>query len=633
MPTRLSDGEVARLCLEEDTADLTPAVRATSLGRLQAEAHRRHMAVAYPRPYDLVRHVDPHVLNPEHLALIDEKLAACYRGEIRRLLISMPPQEGKTERVARAGALWALNQNPNLRVVVASYELELARGSTQWVRDMIEAHGSAAPAGGGTDLLGLRVQRDHRAASRWRLDGHRGGMFAVGTKGGLTGRPAEWIIIDDPIKGVQEADAIGNREAVWSWWTGTARTRLAPGAVVIIIGTRWHEDDLQGRLLAQDAALPVEQRQWHVLNLPAIAEVPDAEKGIEPDALGREPGEALPSARGRDVAEYRQTEIDVGPRVWNALYQGHPSPPEGAVFKWAWIRGFRLAPSAIPALSKVAVAVDPAGGGKRDESGIIAGGRDAAGRVLVTHDFSGTFGAGEQWRRAWLAVLDTDADVLVYEKNLVDPIMRKGIRAAWKNLRREAVALERVRKSLATTDATAEDDVAAIVAATCDALLASPDVVLSDDDALLDDDADDTSQDEARALLEARLHETWLYRERILDAPAAGPAAVVGVAATRGKRTRADPAAQAYGAGRMLHAGTFPKLESQMTSWMEGQDSPDRMDAAVWLFFHLSAGQAVQIEAQPSAPTTVPTGRDAAIARPASPGLSLPTGASAVTRR
>lgn len=613
MPGPLNDldpGILAR-AVQRRLSEVPDDIRGIANARVAAEQHRQSMADLYDTPYDLARVVEPTTLNPAHLALIDEHLVACANGEIRQLLISMPPQEGKTQRVARAGALWVLQRMPELRIVLASYELELARASTQWVRDAIEAHGATAPPAGGVDRLGLRVRPDARAASRWALDGHRGSMYAVGTKGGLTGRPADWLFMDDPIKGMKDADSPANRATVWEWYTGTARTRLGPDAVQIAIGTQWHEDDILNRLIKLGG--------WTVLILPAIAEAPDPKRGIGPDPLGRAPGEALPSARGRDEAEYGRIRRAVGERVWNALFQGHPSPPEGGVFKWAWITGFRV--NVHPDFTRVAVAVDPSGGGEKDETGLVAGGIDGPGRMYVTEDRSGIYGAGEQWRRAWLLALDVEADALVYEKNLVDPIMRKGIRSAWRNLRREARALT------AAAAAVGDGTPAAVVEAAVDAMLASAPLVTDEDSDLLDDD-----QEPARALLLARLAETLPYVERILAAPAGGPAAVVGVSATRGKRIRATPVAQAYETGRVSHVGEFGLLETQLTSWQEGQDSPDRMDALVWLYYHLSGGASL-VEVPD---TTLPTGREAAIGSPGQLGITggvqLPTGASAVTR-
>jgi hypothetical protein len=139
------------------------------------------------------------------------------------------------------------------------------------------------------------------------------------------------MVIDDPIKDRREADSETYRQAVWDWWTDVASTRLAPGAPVVLILTRWHEDDLAGRLLAAE-----DGHLWKVLRIPAQADH-DPEKG-ETDPLGREPGEFLESARGRTAAQWEAIKTRVGSRTWNALYQGRPTSAEGNMFKrdhWA----------------------------------------------------------------------------------------------------------------------------------------------------------------------------------------------------------------------------------------------------------------------------------------------------------
>lgn len=133
------------------------------------------------------------------------------------------------------------------------------------------------------------------------------------------------MIIDDPVKGRAEADSETLRENTWDWWTETARTRLAPRAPIVLIMTRWAENDLAGRLIDED------QDQWRVINIPAQCESED-------DPLGRKPGEYLISARGRTAAEWEQIRRDVGERAWQALYQGRPAPAEGGMFKRSWWR-------------------------------------------------------------------------------------------------------------------------------------------------------------------------------------------------------------------------------------------------------------------------------------------------------
>ena len=155
-------------------------------------------------------------------------------------------------------------------------------------------------------------------------------MYSVGIGGPLTGRPLEGLLIDDPLKGRAEADSETYRRAAWDWWTETARTRLAPQAFVVVVATRWHEDDLIGRLVADD-----EDHTWRVINIPAQCETDD-------DPLGRRPGEYLQSARlnldgsRRTDEQWAKIRRDVGARAWTALYQGRPAPAEGNMLKRAW---------------------------------------------------------------------------------------------------------------------------------------------------------------------------------------------------------------------------------------------------------------------------------------------------------
>jgi predicted phage terminase large subunit-like protein len=257
------------------------------------------------------------------LELLDRNLLDVADGRQERLIWSMPPQEGKSQRVSRYFPLWMLLRNPDLRIVIASYELGVARRWSRAIRNDIKEHPE----------LGLKVRDDTSAAHEWQLRGFEGGIYAVGIGGSLTGRPADVMILDDPVKGRAEADSEAYRASTWDWWTETARTRLAPHAPVVVIMTRWSEDDLAGRLVEND-----EDNQWRVINVPAQCDTDD-------DPLGREHGEYLTSARGRTDAEWRQIEKDVGARAWTALYQGRPSPAEGAMLKRAWWR-FDPAPAA-----------------------------------------------------------------------------------------------------------------------------------------------------------------------------------------------------------------------------------------------------------------------------------------------
>ncbi|UFU14624.1 phage terminase large subunit [Curtobacterium sp. C1] len=283
----------------------------------------------YATPGDLARAINPKTVQTPALDIIDRELVRAYNTRDARLIVSMPPQEGKSERVTKTGTLWALLQDPDRRFAIASYSQELAEGFGRDIRNWIVSNDGED----GMLDLGLRVARDNGAARRWRLDGKRGGVVSVGVQSSLTGRPVDALVIDDPFKDSVQADSSNYRDMVWAWWQSTASTRLAPGAPVIVILTRWHEDDLAGRLqAAEDGHL------WRVVNIPALADH-DPAKG-QTDPLDRTPGTWLPSARGRTPAEWDAIRTRAGSRVFNALYQGRPSPATGDVWQRSWWRRY-----------------------------------------------------------------------------------------------------------------------------------------------------------------------------------------------------------------------------------------------------------------------------------------------------
>jgi len=273
----------------------------------------------FETPGELAAKLDPRTNQTQALDLIDEALRECAETEDGRLIITMPPQEGKSTRAAKDFVLQQLVDNPDLRVVTASYAQGLANRNGRAIRNTITAHPE----------LGISIAKDNGSVSEWTLAGHEGGVLSVGIGAGVTGRPADLMIIDDPIKDRKEADSPTIRQNVWDWWTDSASTRLAPGASVVVILTRWHEGDLAGLLLdAEDGEI------WKVLNIPAQADH-DPAKG-ETDVLGRQPGEFMASARRRTVKQWEAIKKRVGSRTWNALYQGRPTPVEGGIFKREW---------------------------------------------------------------------------------------------------------------------------------------------------------------------------------------------------------------------------------------------------------------------------------------------------------
>lgn len=296
--------------------------------RLEREATEgdqpaKTLADDYPTPGALAAHLYPRLTTQTPaLDLLDSELVDISEGTIDRLMWFMPPQEGKSQRVSRWFPLWMLLRNPDLRIAIASYELGVARRWGRAIRNEIKAHPE----------LGLTVRTDTAAAHEWELEGHTGGVYCAGVGGPLTGRPVDLMIIDDPVKGRQEADSEAYREVAKEWWSETVNARLGEHTPVVLIMTRWHEDDLAGWLLSEYP------EDWRVVNVPALADHDPAKGQVDP--LGREPGEWLLSARGRTVTGWEKRRKNFGERGFTALCQGRPSPAEGDLLKRAWWRFF-----------------------------------------------------------------------------------------------------------------------------------------------------------------------------------------------------------------------------------------------------------------------------------------------------
>lgn len=298
---------------------LVPASIATAALHLLDTASQAHNATCG----QIAQRIDPRTIATPALDLIDAELARLLDTPDGRLIISMPPQEGKSTRCSRDLPIKALIDNPDRRIVCASYGQGLANRNGRSVRNQIIAHPE----------LGLSIAHDNGAASEWTIAGHEGGVLSVGRGAGVTGRPCDLLIIDDPLKDRAEADSLTIRDTCWDWWTDALSARLAPGAPVVLILTRWHEDDLAGRLRTLDS-----EAGWRILNIPAQCEEPT-------DPLGRQPGEYMISARGRTRQQWEQRKLTAGSRTWAALYQGHPSPAEGDIFKRDWWQRWTRMPS------------------------------------------------------------------------------------------------------------------------------------------------------------------------------------------------------------------------------------------------------------------------------------------------
>lgn len=269
----------------------------------------------FATPGDLARFCVPSTVQTPALEFIDKRLVALSDTPDDRLVLSMPPQEGKSDRCSMWFPLWLLTRNPYLRIGIASYGADIARRWGRRIRDAIKTHPE----------LGLTLKRDVTSAAEWHLSNGIGGVFTVGVGGAMTGRPVDVLIMDDLIKNREDADSAVMRENAWNFWVSTAQTRLAPGAPVLLVMTRWHEDDIAGRLLNPDPELGGGGHVWEYLNIPAQAQGDD-------DPLGRRDGEWLVSTRGRSTADWEARKAGNPARDWEAMYQGAPSLAEGNLF-------------------------------------------------------------------------------------------------------------------------------------------------------------------------------------------------------------------------------------------------------------------------------------------------------------
>jgi hypothetical protein len=194
-----------------------------------------------------------------HHRIIVDKLEAIERGEIRRLMILMPPRHGKSLLSTQFFPAWYLGRNPERFVITASYGQELADDFGRRVRNLVSdpLHRAIFPA--------FRLSDDSTSMRRFNTTAG-GSYYAVGRGGPITGRGAHLLIIDDPLKDREEAYSDTIRRSLHEWYSSVAYTRLQPGAAIVLVQTRWHEDDLAGRLLRENSS------EWEVLALPAIAE-------------------------------------------------------------------------------------------------------------------------------------------------------------------------------------------------------------------------------------------------------------------------------------------------------------------------------------------------------------------------
>jgi predicted phage terminase large subunit-like protein len=251
-----------------------------------------------------------------YLKYISERLATGIAKGNARFIVEVPPRHGKSELISVFFPTWFLEAEPAKNVILASYESDFASHWGRRVRNLIVES---------EDLIDLRLSPDSTAANRFHTT-QGGGMVTAGVGGPITGRGGHLMLIDDPIKNHADAMSSTKRESLKEWFKSTFYTRTEPGGSIILLQTRWHEDDLAGWLQSEQDV------DWNVIKLPALA--------FANDPLGRAEGEPLcPERYDREkLLGFRSA---IGSKWFNSLYQQSPLPDEGVKFKKEWLRFYK----------------------------------------------------------------------------------------------------------------------------------------------------------------------------------------------------------------------------------------------------------------------------------------------------
>ncbi len=245
-----------------------------------------------------------------HHKVIADALERIESGELKRLMVFIPPRHSKSEMVSIHFPAWALGRNKDRKIIEASYSSGLAEDFGRQTRNLV---GSVEYG----NVFDTKLAEDSKAKAQWNTNGD-GAYNAVGVGGSLTGKGADILIIDDPLKNRADAESFTVREGVYSWYKSTARTRLSPEGAIIVVCTRWHDEDLAGKILTDDT-----ENQWEIISIPAIA---------EEDEKYRRKGEALWEGHF-GLENLLSTKKDLGTYEWSALYQQNPINSESQEFR------------------------------------------------------------------------------------------------------------------------------------------------------------------------------------------------------------------------------------------------------------------------------------------------------------
>jgi len=248
-----------------------------------------------------------------HLKVLQRKLLDCLIIGGQKIIVTMPPRHGKSEMASKYFPAWALMKYPEIKIILASYEAEFAASWGRRIRELINEYGC---------YLSAELRQDSRAANRFALN-NDSELITAGAGGAITGRGAHLLIIDDPIKNYEQAYSKTYRDKTFEWFNTTAFTRLEPNGSVILIQTRWHNDDLAGRILQNDI-----NNEWVNINFPAVSE------NNEPLFPERFDTEAL-----------NKIKKQIGTNAFASLYQQKPISNDNQIYKETWWQYYRELPN------------------------------------------------------------------------------------------------------------------------------------------------------------------------------------------------------------------------------------------------------------------------------------------------
>lgn len=332
---------MADLTLSDLLGELTPAqiadaVKAMSPEEAQAmlDATEKEALVTPTTPLAQALVLDQGYRTRDHLCYLSDRLAKAVadveQGQSRYLVVSMPPRAGKSQLTSVYLPAWLLHKHPEWPIGLISHDPSLAVKWGRDVRGLVEEKSS---------LLGVELARDAGAAGEW-MTTKKGGVLSRSVGQSITGRGFKVLIVDDAVKDFADAHSAVKRDALWDWWLHNAQTRQNGPWLVVFIGTRWHEDDVIGRLLSSE--YEGDPRDWENIRFPAVAE--------DTDVLGRQPGEPLISPLMEETPQQALKRWDdvkrsVGTYAWNAIYQQRPSPAKGMIFDSDWWRFWTINPA------------------------------------------------------------------------------------------------------------------------------------------------------------------------------------------------------------------------------------------------------------------------------------------------